>query len=55
MSAEVASGQVRDLQDRHDGLQQDLKRAKNELTAERDEWKGLKVRWSPCVPHCHVA
>ena len=53
-AAEVATGQLRGLQERQDNLQQDFKRAKNELAAVRDELKGLKVCQPRIVPRCHV-
>ena len=45
---------MRDLQERHDNLQQDMKRAKHELAAVRDEAKGLKACQLPHVPACYV-
>lgn len=53
-AAEVATGQLRDLQERHNILQQDSKSAKNELAAVRDEAKGLKVCQLPAAPDCHI-
>jgi len=52
--AELVNGQLKDLQERHEGMAIELRNTKSESAAAREDVKALKVCHHPHAQHCYA-